>query len=131
MRPFAPLQTVQLSELSSHLNNGSADPSHSPPVIHVILPLSGRLHSFRSFLQMFAKLEDRRLELIVVYFGTNGLNQAKRLAGRSERTQFLALNETFSRGKYINVHLCSYVLILLVVNSEIRDFLILTIYLKL
>jgi len=101
MRPFAPLQTVQLSELSSHLNNGSSVPSHSPPVIHVILPLSGRLHSFRSFLQMFAKLEDRRLELIVVYFGTNGLSQAKRLAGRSERTQFLALNETFSRGKHI------------------------------
>jgi len=38
----------------------------------------------------------------VVYFGTNGLSQAKRLAGRSERTQFLALNETFSRGKYIH-----------------------------
>lgn len=95
MRPFAPLQTVQLSELTP---NGDT-PSQGPPVIHVILPLAGRLHSFRSFLQMFAKLEDRRLELIVVYFGVAGLDQARRMAGRSERTQFLALNETFSRGK--------------------------------
>lgn len=101
MRPFAPLQTVQLSELSSSLDNSGAPPSHSPPIIHVILPLAGRLHSFRSFLQMFAKLEDRRLELIVVYFGTSGLEQARSLAGRSQRTQFLALNETFSRGKHV------------------------------
>lgn len=100
MRPFAPLQTVQLSELSSSLENSGAPPSHSPPIIHVILPLAGRLHSFRSFLQMFAKLEDRRLELIVVYFGTSGLEQARSLAGRSQRTQFLSLNETFSRGKH-------------------------------
>uniref|UniRef100_A0A6P4DW44 Hexosyltransferase n=1 Tax=Drosophila rhopaloa TaxID=1041015 RepID=A0A6P4DW44_DRORH len=103
MRPFAPLQTVQLSELTSMVDSGGATPSRSPPVIHVILPLAGRLHSFRSFLQMFAKLEDRRLELIVVYFGTSGLAQAKRLAGRSQRTQFLALNETFSRAKALRL----------------------------
>ncbi|XP_033152872.1 chondroitin sulfate N-acetylgalactosaminyltransferase 1 [Drosophila mauritiana] len=103
MRPFAPLQTVQLSELSSSVDNSGAPPSHSPPTIHVILPLAGRLHSFRSFLQMFAKLEDRRLELIVVYFGTHGLEQARSLAGRSQRTQFLALNETFSRAKALRL----------------------------
>ncbi|EDV58133.1 chondroitin sulfate N-acetylgalactosaminyltransferase 1 [Drosophila erecta] len=103
MRPFAPLQTVQLSELSATVDNGSVPPTHSPPIIHVILPLAGRLHSFRSFLQMFAKLEDRRLELIVVYFGTSGLGQAKSLAGRTQRTQFLALNETFSRAKALRL----------------------------
>ncbi|KAH8272858.1 hypothetical protein KR018_005761 [Drosophila ironensis] len=97
MRPFAPLQTVQLSELPS-----SADKAR-PPLIHIILPLAGRLHSFRSFLQMLAKLEDRRLELIVVYFGDSGLAQARRLASRSERTQFLALNETFSRAKALRI----------------------------
>ncbi|KAH8236939.1 hypothetical protein KR038_000789 [Drosophila bunnanda] len=96
MRPFAPLQTVQLSELS--LSGGD-----NQAVIHVILPLAGRLHSFRSFLQMFAKLEDRRLELIVVYFGVTGLDQARRMAGRSQRTQFLALNETFSRAKALRL----------------------------
>ncbi|EDW44097.1 GM20871 [Drosophila sechellia] len=33
MRPFAPLQTVQLSELSSSADNSGAPPSHSPPII--------------------------------------------------------------------------------------------------
>ncbi|XP_039482171.1 chondroitin sulfate N-acetylgalactosaminyltransferase 1 [Drosophila santomea] len=103
MRPFAPLQTVQLSELPPNVDNGSVPPTHSPPIIHVILPLAGRLHSFRSFLKMLAKLEDRRLELIVVYFGTSGLGQARNLAGRSTRTQFLALNETFSRAKALRL----------------------------
>ncbi|XP_017110458.1 chondroitin sulfate N-acetylgalactosaminyltransferase 1 [Drosophila elegans] len=104
MRPFAPLQTVQLSELSPNVDiGGRATPSRSPPVIHVILPLAGRLHSFRSFMQMFDKFEDPRLELIVVYFGTSGLAQAKRLAGRTKRTQFLALNETFSRAKALRL----------------------------
>ncbi|KAH8291454.1 hypothetical protein KR054_011866 [Drosophila jambulina] len=101
MRPFAPLQTVQLSELS--LNGGDSQAGAGPPVIHVILPLAGRLHSFRSFLQMFSKLEDQRLELIVVYFGVTGLDQARRMAGRLKRTQFLALNETFSRAKALRL----------------------------
>ncbi|XP_034654440.1 chondroitin sulfate N-acetylgalactosaminyltransferase 2 [Drosophila subobscura] len=98
MRPFAPLQTVQLSETPA-----SRSPSSSPAVIHVIVPLAGRLHSFRSFLQMFASLGDRHLELIVVYFGESGLAQAKRMAEQSERTQFLALNETFSRAKALRL----------------------------
>lgn len=98
MRPFAPLQTVQLSELTP----ASDAARSSPPVIHVILPLAGRLHSFLNFLHMFAKLEDRRLELIVVYFGDSGLDQARRMVSRSKRTELLALNETFSRGNYNN-----------------------------
>ncbi|KAH8401670.1 hypothetical protein KR009_007222 [Drosophila setifemur] len=102
MRPFAPLQTVQLTELAPTLDHL---PGQSSPKIHVILPLAGRLHSFHSFLQMFAKLEVRGLELIVVYFGLGGLSQARRMAGRSVRTQFLALNETFSRGKVLTFEL--------------------------
>ncbi|EDW32344.1 GL11584 [Drosophila persimilis] len=98
MRPFAPLQTVQLSETPA-----SRSPSSSPAVIHVIVPLAGRLHSFRSFLQMFASLGDRHLELIVVYFGDSGLAQARQMAELSERTQFLALNETFSRAKALRL----------------------------
>ncbi|XP_022230443.2 chondroitin sulfate N-acetylgalactosaminyltransferase 1 [Drosophila obscura] len=98
MRPFAPLQTVQLSETPA-----SRSPSSNPAVIHVIVPLAGRLHSFRSFLQMFASLADRHLELIVVYFGESGLAQARRMAELSERTQFLALNETFSRAKALRL----------------------------
>ncbi|XP_017087214.2 chondroitin sulfate N-acetylgalactosaminyltransferase 1 [Drosophila bipectinata] len=99
MRPFAPLQTVQLSELTP-----TADATRSsPPVIHVIMPLAGRLHSFLSFLHMFSKLEDRQLELIVVYFGVSGLDQARRMVSRSKRTQLIALNETFSRAKALRI----------------------------
>lgn len=92
MRPFAPLQTVQLSEVAAS------------PLIHVILPLAGRLRSFRSFMQMFGQLADRRLQLIVVYFGEAGLKQAQELvAPSSERVQLLALNETFSRAKALRL----------------------------
>ncbi|KAH8394870.1 hypothetical protein KR222_008268 [Zaprionus bogoriensis] len=91
MRPFAPLQTVQLSEVAAGA------------LIHVIMPLAGRLRSFRSFMQMFAQLKDRRLQLIVVYFGESGLQQAQRLAAGAERVQLLALNETFSRAKALRL----------------------------
>lgn len=91
MRPFAPLQTVQLSEVA---------PSS---LIHVILPLAGRLHSFRSFMQMFGQLSDHRLKLIVVYFGEAGLKEAQELVTGSERVQLLALNETFSRAKALRL----------------------------
>ncbi|KAH8299844.1 hypothetical protein KR044_006852 [Drosophila immigrans] len=91
MRPFAPLQTVQLAEV--------------PPsaIIHVIVPLAGRLRSFRSFMQMFAQLPDRRLQLIVVYFGESGLKEAQNMATGLERVQLLALNETFSRAKALRL----------------------------
>ncbi|XP_034105125.1 chondroitin sulfate N-acetylgalactosaminyltransferase 1 [Drosophila albomicans] len=91
MRPFAPLQTVQLSEVA---------PS---AVIHVIVPLAGRLRSFRSFMQMFGQLKDRRLQLLIVYFGESGLKEAQSIAGNLERVQLLALNETFSRAKALRV----------------------------
>ncbi|ALC40589.1 CG12913, partial [Drosophila busckii] len=91
MRPFAPLQTVQLAELATN------------PVIHVILPLAGRLHSFRSFLQMFQQLPERGLRLIVVYFGELGLEQARQLVAGSKRMQLVALNETFSRAKALRI----------------------------
>ncbi|KAL7736212.1 hypothetical protein ACLKA6_002894 [Drosophila palustris] len=91
MRPFAPLQTVQLSEVA---------PSS---IIHVILPLAGRLRSFRSFMQMFQHLTDRRLQLIVVYFGESGLKEAQGITKESDRVQLLALNETFSRAKALRL----------------------------
>ncbi|EDW61716.1 chondroitin sulfate N-acetylgalactosaminyltransferase 1 [Drosophila virilis] len=91
MRPFAPLQTVQLSEVVAS------------PIIHVILPLAGRLRSFRSFVQMLGKLADRRLQLIVVYFGESGLKEAQEIAAGVERAQLVALNETFSRAKALRL----------------------------
>lgn len=88
MRPFAPLQTVQLSEVPAS------------PIIHVIVPLAGRLRSFRSFVQMLNKLADQRLHLVVVYFGEAGLKEAQLIAGGAKRVQLVALNETFSRGEW-------------------------------
>ncbi|EDW08891.1 chondroitin sulfate N-acetylgalactosaminyltransferase 1 [Drosophila mojavensis] len=91
MRPFAPLQTVQLSEVPAS------------PTIHVIVPLAGRLRSFRSFVQMLNKLADQRLHLIVVYFGEAGLKEAQLIAGGAKRVQLVALNETFSRAKALRL----------------------------
>ncbi|EDW79875.1 uncharacterized protein Dwil_GK17784 [Drosophila willistoni] len=98
MRPFAPLQTVQLAEMAT-ASPGTKDVE----TIHIILPLAGRLHSFRSFLKMFKHLDDPHLRLIVVYFGEQGLSQAKQLIGAKGHVQLLALNETFSRAKALRL----------------------------
>lgn len=101
MRPFAPLQTIQFERFPK-----TADKE----IIHIILPLSGRISTFQGFMEKFVKIalkNDRRVQLTVVYFGEDGLSDARQIMKRiiaqksaySANLKLLALNETFSRGK--------------------------------
>lgn len=105
MRPFAPLQTIQMETFPK---------VHDKELIHIILPLSGRTATFQSFMDKFVKIalkNDRRVHLTVVYFGEDGLSEARAImsrvlamknsGGNSSNLKLLALNETFSRGLLI------------------------------
>uniref|UniRef100_A0AAR5Q3M2 Hexosyltransferase n=1 Tax=Dendroctonus ponderosae TaxID=77166 RepID=A0AAR5Q3M2_DENPD len=107
MRPFAPLQTITSENLP-----GPKDKE----LIHIILPLSGRTATFQNFMDKFVKIglkNDRRVHLTVVYFGEEGLAEARSImsrvlmtknsGGNSNNLRLLALNETFSRGKGLRV----------------------------
>lgn len=104
MRPFAPLQTVQIETYPKQ---------REKEIVHIILPLSGRTATFQSFMDKFVKIalkNDRRVHLTVVYFGEEGLMEARSImsrvlnsrnsGGNSSNLKLLALNETFSRGKW-------------------------------
>uniref|UniRef100_A0A182XZA6 Hexosyltransferase n=1 Tax=Anopheles stephensi TaxID=30069 RepID=A0A182XZA6_ANOST len=107
MRPFASLQTVQLE----------AHPKqHEKEIIYIILPLSGRTNTFQSFMDKYVKIalkHDRRVHLTVVYFGEDGLAEARTIMSRvigmknsgatNSNLKLLALNETFSRAKALRV----------------------------
>ncbi|KAL1122171.1 hypothetical protein AAG570_003576 [Ranatra chinensis] len=96
MRAFAPLVTVSTTPTPS-----------KKEMVHVVLALSGRVANFQSFMDKFVKIglkNDRRVVLTVVYFGEEGLAEARlimsKAAGRnSVHLRLLALNETFSRSK--------------------------------
>lgn len=101
MRPFAPLQTIQVERFPK---------TAEKEIIHIILPLSGRISTFQGFMEKFVKIalkNDRRVQLTVVYFGEDGLADARQIMKRiiaqksaySSNLNLLALNETFSRGK--------------------------------
>lgn len=105
MRPFAPLQTIQF-EQSVIMRNQEKE------TIHIILPLSGRISTFQGFMDKFVKIalkNDRHVHLTVVYFGEDGLSEARSImsrvlsiknsGGNTSNLKLLALNETFSRGK--------------------------------
>ncbi|KAJ8955072.1 hypothetical protein NQ314_006952 [Rhamnusium bicolor] len=107
MRPFAPLQTVRSESLPG---------PKEKELIHVILPLSGRTATFQGFMDKFVKIglkNDRRVHLTVVYFGEEGLSEARSImsrvlmtknsGGNANNLRLLALNETFSRGKGLRV----------------------------
>lgn len=102
MRPFAPMQTVQVEYFSKN---------NEKELVHIILPLSGRTATFQNFMDKFVKIalkNDRRVQLTVVYFGEDGLHEARSLmsrvlgsknsGGNTSNLKLLALNETFSRG---------------------------------
>lgn len=104
MRPFAPLQTIQIERFPK---------TDSKEIIHIILPLSGRISTFQGFMEKFVKIalkNDRRVQLTVVYFGEDGLSDARQIMKRiiaqksaySSNLKLLALNETFSRGTSVN-----------------------------
>ena len=107
MRPFAPLQTISTENLPV---------AKDKELIHIILPLSGRTATFQSFMDKFVKIalkNDRRVHLTVVYFGEEGLAEARGImsrvlvtrnsGGSSNNLRLLALNESFSRGKGLRV----------------------------
>ncbi|KAK0075430.1 hypothetical protein PV326_011600, partial [Microctonus aethiopoides] len=106
MRPYAPIHFVSLHKQHSK----------EKELIHIILPLSGRTGTFQSFMDKFVKIalkNDRRVHLTVVYFGTEGLSEARAImsrvlmtrgsGGTNQNLRLLALNETFSRGKGLRV----------------------------
>lgn len=101
MRPFGPIHTLSHERLKT-----------SRELINVILPLSGRIETFRSFMDRFAKVaikHDKRVYLTVVYFGDDGLHEVRVILTKiSRETKFrnlklLTLNETFSRGKGLQI----------------------------
>lgn len=106
MRPFAPLQTIQIESFPKQRERDKE-------IIHIILPLSGRTATFQGFMDKFVKIalkNDRRVHLTVVYFGEDGLSETRSImsrvlgmknsGGNSSNLKLLALNETFSRGKH-------------------------------
>lgn len=108
MRPFAPMQTIQVESM--------AKTSRERELIHIILPLSGRTTTFQSFMDKFVRIalkNDRRVHLTVVYFGDDGLMEARSImsrvlaqrnsGGNAGNLKLLALNETFSRAKGLRV----------------------------
>ncbi|XP_013401887.1 chondroitin sulfate N-acetylgalactosaminyltransferase 2 [Lingula anatina] len=101
MRPFGPLMTAVTEKIDT-----------AKEMINLILPLSGRIETFRTFLDRFIKLcilIDQRVYLTVVYFGFEGLNDVKSLLNFVTRKynfsniKLINLNEKFSRGKGLEV----------------------------
>lgn len=110
MRPYAPIQFIGLERHQNQKEHKEKE------LIHIILPLSGRTATFQSFMDKFVKIglkNDKRVHLTVVYFGTEGLSEARAImskilvtrgsGGTSQNLRLLALNETFSRGKGLRV----------------------------
>ncbi|XP_058066291.1 chondroitin sulfate N-acetylgalactosaminyltransferase 1 [Anopheles bellator] len=108
MRPFAPLQTVQLDAYPQR--------PQDKELIYIVLPLSGRIAAFQSFMDKYVKIalkHDKCVHLTVVYFGDDGLSEARTImsrvigmrnsGGTSSNLKLLALNETFSRAKALRV----------------------------
>lgn len=95
-RPFAPTQKVQVQSFDK-----------TNEWINLIVPLSGRLDSMKTFLKMFVEVcieRDQRVFLTVVYFGEEGKVEAKTLledmATENHFTsyKFIERAENFSRG---------------------------------
>lgn len=94
-RPFAPLQLVQAEAFDK-----------TTVWVNVIVPLSGRLATFKQYLSFFLPMTktDKFVHLTVVYFGEDGRREAEdmlkmaALVHNFEHYTFLFKNEVFSRG---------------------------------
>lgn len=80
--------------------------------MNIVLPLAGRLDTFKGFMEKLVKLilrHDRRIFLTVVYFGYEGLQEVRNIITKASKQsnfrhiKLLTLNETFSRGKALQV----------------------------
>ncbi|GAB1610336.1 chondroitin sulfate N-acetylgalactosaminyltransferase 1-like, partial [Argonauta hians] len=101
MRPFGPVQLVSKNWVNTNKE-----------WINLILPLSGRVDTFKLFLERFVRtcvLQDKRVFLTVVYFGKEGLGIVKDLLSVMARTykykyvKLISLKEKFSRGQALQV----------------------------
>ncbi|XP_052791215.1 chondroitin sulfate N-acetylgalactosaminyltransferase 2-like [Mya arenaria] len=106
VRPFGTLYNVE----EHHKNTSST-------WVNLILPLSGRLDAFQQFMSRFIKVvinQDRRVFLTVVYFGTEGLEDVKKLmtaTAKEHRYRYMklvTLKEEFSRGRGLQVGVLSW-----------------------
>ncbi|RXG68399.1 Chondroitin sulfate N-acetylgalactosaminyltransferase 2 [Armadillidium vulgare] len=100
LRPFAPLTIVSSEQRSTR------------QLVNIVLPLAGRLDTFKRFMEKLVKLilrHDRRVFLTVVYFGYEGLQEVRNIITKASKQsnfrhiKLLTLNETFSRGKALQV----------------------------
>lgn len=100
LRPFAAIQVVSDANY------------HTKELVNIIVPLSGRVDTFQSFVDKFVKVglkHDRRVHLTVVYFGQASLAEVQATLTRMSReyrfhqVKLLTLNETFSRGKGLQI----------------------------
>ncbi|XP_047109666.1 chondroitin sulfate N-acetylgalactosaminyltransferase 2-like [Schistocerca piceifrons] len=87
------------------------------PTVHVLLPLApGPAAHFRAFMDKFVRIalkNDRRVQLTVVFFGEDGLAEARSAMSRAlslsprggppDQLRLLALNESFSRSRGLRV----------------------------
>ncbi|XP_049839821.1 chondroitin sulfate N-acetylgalactosaminyltransferase 1 [Schistocerca gregaria] len=77
-RPFAPLQALAVEPVPAA--------GRDKPLVHVLLPLAGRTAAFRAFIDKFVRIalrNDRRVQLTVVYFGEEGLAEARAAMSRA------------------------------------------------
>ncbi|KAM9475465.1 chondroitin sulfate N-acetylgalactosaminyltransferase 1 [Clarias gariepinus] len=99
-RPFAPLQDVTDEVIDT-----------SRMLINIIVPLATRVNAFQQFMSHFGEVcvQDERIHLTVVNFGTEQMNEVKRIIEtaarriRSRNFTLINLNEKFSRGRALNV----------------------------
>lgn len=95
-RPFAPLQKVQVQTYDKNKE-----------WINLIVPLSGRVDTFRQFMELFVEQcikKDGRVFLTLVYFGEEGREEVRQILTETaeqhnyESYKFIERRDSFSRG---------------------------------